>query len=162
MVAAVTPEAPAGTGGGAGRGVAPAGDSPAFGLIPSRGSTGFTDCPPRLAARAHVHSAVGPPPASPPGPPPASPAPPPGPAAGAGVAWGGPRPAPAAVPGYPPRQPRPRTSSETYSEPSGPNPRPAGRCSAFPGSLVPPAKPSAKISNWPDGLPPDIGWNTTL
>src|SRR3954462_9352574 len=58
MVAVVTPEAPAGTGGGGGRGVAPAGDSPAFGLIPSGGSTGLTDCPPRPTAGADVDSAL--------------------------------------------------------------------------------------------------------
>src|SRR3954470_3043351 len=58
MVAGVTPEAPAGTGGGGGRGVGPAGDSPAFGLIPSGGSTGLTDCPPWLTAGADVDSAV--------------------------------------------------------------------------------------------------------
>ena len=62
------------------------------------------------------------------------------------------------------RQILPLTLSETYSEPSGPCATPSGRAAASNCVLIGPgpAKPSAKISHFPDGLPPVNAWNVTL
>ena len=46
--------------------------------------------------------------------------------------------------------------------PSGPIASPEGRYAAWPGSFTAPAKPSAKTTKLPDGLPSASGWNTTL
>src|SRR5688572_13216636 len=67
------------------------------------------------------------------------------------------------VPLYTTRQMRPPRSSEMYSDPSGPSVTPTGRCLAFAGNgPVGPAKPSAKGSDTPAGIPlAPNGTNTT-
>src|SRR5687767_11507000 len=67
------------------------------------------------------------------------------------------------VPLYTTRQMRPPRSSEMYSDPSGPSVTPTGRCLAFAGNgPVGPAKPSAKGSDTPVGIPlAPNGTNTT-